>query len=183
MAGNPKSGRARRHAGVEEGQETISGACLCGAVEIEVDVPVFWAWHDHSEQSRRAHGAAYATYVGCWKSKVRIARGEKAIATYEDAERRHVRSFCSRCGSPVMFARGRAPKMVNIPRAMFMGRTGRETKYHVAHEQMQDWAYLGAPVGPVKGYPGLMMEKARKRPPGAAWLPPLRRRGRVELVT
>ena len=31
---------------------TISGQCLCGAVEIDVDVPVFWAWHDHSAASR-----------------------------------------------------------------------------------------------------------------------------------
>jgi hypothetical protein len=76
--------------------ETVSGACLCGGVEIEIDMPAFWAWHDHSEASRRAHGAAYATYAGCWKSKVRIARGEKLVSTFEDAERKHVRSVSAR---------------------------------------------------------------------------------------
>ena len=40
----------------------VSARCLCGAVELEVAVPVFWAWHDHSAATRRAHGAAYATY-------------------------------------------------------------------------------------------------------------------------
>ena len=39
----------------------VSGRCLCGAVELEIDFPAFWAWHDHSAASRRAHGAAYAT--------------------------------------------------------------------------------------------------------------------------
>jgi len=144
--------------------ETISGACLCGGVEVEVDVPVFWAWHDHSAASRRAHGAAYATYAGCWKSKVRIAKGEELIARYEDSERGQVRSFCSRCGTPVMFTRKRSPKWVNIPRALFAERTGREAKYHVAIEELQDWAYLGAAVGPLKGYPGVSVEKARKPP-------------------
>jgi len=43
----------------------VFGRCLCGAVELEIDFPAFWAWHDHSAASRRAHGAAYATYVGC----------------------------------------------------------------------------------------------------------------------
>lgn len=143
---------------------TIAGACLCGAVEIETDMPVFWAWHDHSAATRRAHGAAYATYVGCWKSKVRITKGAGKVATFEDTERRHVRSFCSVCGSPVMFARGRSPKMVNIPRALFAGRTGREAKYHIAIEELRDWAYLGAPVGLLKGYPGVTVEKARKKP-------------------
>ena len=26
----------------------VSGRCLCGAVELEIDFPAFWAWHDHS---------------------------------------------------------------------------------------------------------------------------------------
>lgn len=142
--------------------ETISGACLCGGVVIETDMPVFWAWHDHSDASRRAHGAAYATYVGCWKSKVRIAKGDKLIAHYEDPERGDIRSFCSRCGSPVLYARKRSPKWMNIPRALFSDRTGREAKYHVAIEELQDWAYLGLPVGPLKGYPGVTVEKTRK---------------------
>ena len=141
---------------------TTSGKCLCGAVEVEIDVPVFWAWHDHSAPTRLAHGAAYATYVGCWKSKVRIVRGENLVSRFADAERGHVRSFCSRCGSPVMFERGRSPKMVNLPRALFAARTGRESKYHVAIGEMRDWVYLGAPVGPLKGYPGVTVEKGKR---------------------
>jgi hypothetical protein len=42
----------------------VSGRCLCGAVELEIDFPAFCAWHDHSAASRRAHGAVYATYIG-----------------------------------------------------------------------------------------------------------------------
>jgi hypothetical protein len=26
----------------------VSGRCLCGAVELKIDFPAFWAWHDHS---------------------------------------------------------------------------------------------------------------------------------------
>ncbi|MEQ1783618.1 MAG: GFA family protein [Hyphomonadaceae bacterium] len=141
---------------------TTSGTCLCGGVEVDIDTPVFWAWHDHSAPTRLAHGAAYATYVGCWKSKVRIVRGEELVSRFADTERGHVRSFCSRCGSPVMFERGRSPKMVNLPRALFAGRTGRESKYHVAIGEMRDWVYLGAPVGPLKGYPGVTVEKGKR---------------------
>lgn len=142
--------------------EAISAACLCGGVEIETDAPVFWVWHDHSAASRRAHGAAYATYAGCWTSKVRVAKGETLLSRFADEARGQVRTFCSRCGTPVMFMRASSPKWVNIPRALFAGRTGREAKYHVAIDELQDWAYLGAPVGPLKGYPGVSVEKARK---------------------
>lgn len=146
--------------------EVAELACLCGAIGLEVDLPVFWAWHDHSAGSRVAHGAAYATYAGCWRSKVRVARGEAVLARFVDEARGQVRAFCSRCGTPMMFTRASSPKWVNVPRALFAGRTGREAKYHVAIEELRDWAYLGAPVGPLKGYPGVTVEKARKRDRG-----------------
>jgi hypothetical protein len=63
----------------------VSGRCLCGAVELEIDFPAFWAWHDHSAASRRAHGAAYATYIGCWRKHARVPKGRRSIARFEDA--------------------------------------------------------------------------------------------------
>jgi hypothetical protein len=54
-----------------------TGRCLCGKVAFEIDVPARWAWHDHSAASRRAHGAAYATYVGSWRKRFRITKGEQ----------------------------------------------------------------------------------------------------------
>lgn len=33
------------------------------------------------------------------------------------------------------------PHMINIPRALFAGRTGREPRYHMAVEELQDRAY------------------------------------------
>lgn len=162
---SPKPPRRRARAAV-----TISGTCLCGVVAIETDAPLLWAWHEHSEASRPVHGAAYATYVGCWKSKVRVTGGEGVLARFDDLKRRQVRSFRALCGTPMMFTRGGSPKWVNIPRALFGARTGREVKYHVAIEQLQDWAYLGAPVGPLKGYPGVSIEKVRKAKPARGGL-------------
>ena len=110
----------------------VSGRCLCGAVKLEIDFPAFWAWHDHSTASRPAHGAAYATYIGCWRKHARVAKGRRSIARFEDATTESTRSFCSRCGTPLLYERKRSPHMVNIPRALFTGRTGREPRYHVA---------------------------------------------------
>src|SRR3954453_13061516 len=61
------------------------GQCLCGSVCFEIDVPARWAWHDHSAESRRAHGAAYATYDGSWRKRFRITKGEREIVRYEHA--------------------------------------------------------------------------------------------------
>jgi hypothetical protein len=56
--------------------------------------------------------------------------------------------------------------MVNIPRALFSGRTGREHRYHMAIEELQDWAYTGNRLVPLRGYPDIVWErpKSRRRP-------------------
>jgi hypothetical protein len=143
--------------------EKAAGRCLCGAVEIEIDIPAFWAWHDHSRNSQRAQGCAYATYLGCWRSKVRIAQGSKSVSRYEDAKTRTVRSFCAKCGTPLLYERAHAPKMVNIPRALFETRTGREPRYHLSVEEAPEWEYHGATLAPLKGYPGVLQERSRRK--------------------
>ena len=153
----PEPKRAPRSAVQAQGQ------CVCGAVRFEIDVPAVWAWHDHSAASRHAQGCAYATYVGSWKSRFRWLAGEDLLGRYEDAERRTTRSFCRRCGAPVAYERARAPKMINIPRALFASRTGREPRYHLNLGEQADWAWLGEPLGPLKGYPGVMWERPGRK--------------------
>jgi hypothetical protein len=139
------------------------GSCVCGAVRFEIDVPAVWAWHDHSAASRHAQGAAYATYVGSWKSRFRMLAGEAHVSRWEDAERGTVRSFCARCGTPLFYERPGSPKMINIPRALFTSRTGREPRYHMSLDEQADWIWLGEPLMPLKGYPGVMIERPRKK--------------------
>src|SRR6516165_853298 len=155
--------RVSQRAAANVSGRQVSGRCLCGAVELEIDFPAFWAWHDHSEASRRAHGAAYATYIGCWRKRARVAKGRRSIARFEDAKTASTRSFCSRCGTPLLYERKSSPHMVNIPRALFTGRTGREPRYHVAIEELQDWAYTGKRLVPLKAYPGVVWERPKSR--------------------
>jgi hypothetical protein len=142
----------------------VAGQCLCGAVKFEIDAPAFWAWHDHTRASRLAHGAAYATYVGSWRKRFRFTEGADEVARYEDKTTRSVRSFCRRCGTPVTYERARSRNMVNIPRALFAGRTGREPLYHIGIDEQQEWIYLGEPLRALKGYPGVVWSRpARKK--------------------
>ena len=102
------------------------GACVCGAVRFEIDVPAVWAWHDHGPASRHAQGCAYATYVGRRKSRFRLLAGEDHVTRYEDPDLGTTRSFCARCGTPLFHERARS-------------------------------------LGPLKGYPGVMIERPRSK--------------------
>ena len=140
-----------------------AGQCACGAVRLEIDVPARWAWHDHSAASRLAQGCAYATDVGSWRSRFRGLTGRASIGRYEDVAAGTARSFCKRCGTPLFYERARSPTMVNIPRALFETRTGREPRYHMSLHEAADWMYRGEPLAPLKGYPGVMWERPRKK--------------------
>jgi len=142
---------------------TAEGACVCGAVRVEIVVPAVWAWHDHSAVSRHAQGCAYATYVGSWKSRFQVTAGAEHLTRYEDEATGSARSFCARCGTPVIYERARSPKMVNLPRALFDGRTGREPRYHMFLTEAADWTYLGEALAPLKGYPGVMWERPKRK--------------------
>jgi hypothetical protein len=122
-----------------------------------------WAWHDHSAASRHAQGSAYATYVGSWKSRFRLLEGADDLTRFEDPATGTARSFCARCGTPLFYERPRAPKMINIPRAAFTERTGREPRYHMFLGEAADWTYLGETLAPLKGYPGVMWERPKRR--------------------
>lgn len=141
----------------------VAGQCTCGRVRLEFDFPAFWAWHDHSRATQHAHGAAYATYVGVWRSRLRIVAGIDRIARFEDRSRQTTRSFCASCGTPLLFERAGSRRMVNLPRALFETRTGREPRYHLALEESPDWAYRGEPLGPLKGHRGVLRTRPRKK--------------------
>jgi hypothetical protein len=141
----------------------VKGHCRCGAVGFEIDFPARWAWHDHSRATRQAHGAAYATYVGSWRKRFRIVKGEADIARHEDKAAKTVRGFCKMCGTPLFYERARSPHMVNIPRALFESRTGRQPLYHIGIEEMQEWTYAGEPLVPLTGFPGVVWQRSKKQ--------------------
>ena len=142
-ASKPKTGKASA--------VQAAGQCVCGAVKFEIDVPAVWAWHDHSAASRRAHGSAYVTYVGSWRSRFRLLEGQSSISRYEDADAGTTRSFCTGCGTPLFYERPRAPKIVNIPRPLFAGRTGREPRYHLALGETAGLGLSGRAAGAPEG--------------------------------
>jgi hypothetical protein len=144
--------------------EPVPGQCLCGEVRIEIDFPARWAWHDHTPASRHAHGAAYATYVGSWRRRFRILQGQSKITQFQDAASGATRSFCARCGTPICYERARSPHMVNVPRALFKSRTGRQARYHIGIEQMPEWTYLGERLVPLKGFPGVVWDRSKRKP-------------------
>ncbi len=66
-------------------------------------------------------------------------------------------------GSHMIYERAHSPHMVNIPRALFHSCTGRQLLYHGGIEELQDRAYAGERLVPLKGFPGVVWERSGKK--------------------
>ena len=76
-----------------------SGACLCGETAFEIDGGFESFFLCHCDYCRKDTGSAHAANLFSTTAKLRWLRGENKAKTFNLKSTRHVRSFCSRCGS------------------------------------------------------------------------------------
>jgi hypothetical protein len=76
---------------------TLAGKCLCGSIEYEVKDEFVYALNCHCSNCRRATGAAFKSFAGLPRDKLRVLRGADALLIYGDESTHDAR--CGRCGS------------------------------------------------------------------------------------
>lgn len=79
------------------------GSCLCGSVQYSVDKLERKMAHCHCTMCRKFHGAAFATYGEVRADNFHWINGEDKLKDYV-AENGTKRTFCSICGSSLIFA-------------------------------------------------------------------------------
>jgi hypothetical protein len=89
-------------------EDPIHGRCLCGAVVYEIQPPVRFCAHCHCTMCRRAAGAPLVTWAGIPRDRFRVLQGRELLTRYPSSPGA-ARSFCSRCGSQLLFESERWP--------------------------------------------------------------------------
>jgi hypothetical protein len=82
-------------------------------VQIEVTLPSIECTHCHCSNCRRAHGAAFVTFVGFPTDQFRVSSGDDRRVRYL-TETGATRSFCSVCGSTLTYESPRWPGEVHV---------------------------------------------------------------------
>ncbi|WP_111265906.1 GFA family protein [Marilutibacter maris] len=123
-------------------QTTAAGSCLCGRVRFLVRMPVKWVAHCHCTRCRRAHGAAFVTWVGMEEARVGIEDPEGALR-WHVAVGGGQRGFCSHCGSPMLFKGERWPGELHIARALFTDALEQLPQAHAYYDTHVDWFEVG----------------------------------------
>ena len=122
--------------------ESPQGSCLCGAVRFTAAMPSRWVAHCHCTSCRRAHGAAFVTWVGLDEANVSIEDTGGVLRWNESSPGAH-RSFCSVCGSPMFFKGARWPGETHVARALIDGPVDREPQVHANYDSHVSWVTLG----------------------------------------
>ena len=116
------------------------GSCLCGDVGFTLAFPSKWVAHCHCSLCRRAHGAAFVTWIGMHADDVTIDDPQARLRWYPSSPGAE-RGFCTRCGSTLFFRSGRWPGELHVARAN-VDAADRLPQAHAYWPQHVDWVAL-----------------------------------------
>ena len=118
--------------------DSVTGACLCGAVSFRVTPPTLFCAHCHCSMCRRNHGASYVTWFGIARDRLAFEAGEDVLVRHRSSEH-GTRSFCGRCGSSLFCESTRQPDHVDVVLASLDGPIDRAPAMHVYFDSRADW--------------------------------------------
>ncbi|MDF1548033.1 MAG: GFA family protein [Bacteroidales bacterium] len=76
-----------------------TGGCLCGEIAFEIDGNFESFYLCHCERCRKDTGSAFAANLFSSSASLRWLKGENKVKTYQLKSTRHIKSFCTNCGS------------------------------------------------------------------------------------
>lgn len=121
---------------------TVTGDCLCGAIQFEVSLPSLWCAHCHCSQCQRYHGAPLVTWVGFPDKVFKLTRGDDELRWYQSSALAQ-RGFCGSCGSSFLFRSQQWPDEIHISLTNFHAGIDRAPQVHVYYDTHVPWLQLG----------------------------------------
>jgi hypothetical protein len=116
----------------------IQGSCLCGEVRYEIAGGLRSITHCHCCMCRKAHGAAFASYAEAAVADLHVTHGSELITRRRSSDAAQ-RSFCSRCGSNLLFEGDEAPKIVYVAAGGFDSELQLRPSSHIWVGSKAEW--------------------------------------------
>ncbi|WP_373491613.1 GFA family protein [Parasphingorhabdus sp.] len=132
----------------------ITGHCLCGAVNYEIEGDLQMCGVCHCKNCQRQAGSAYSVLFAISDDQIKLS-GD--LTTYEDhAESGNVvhRHFCGTCGSPVKTTLPTQPGMTYIKAGTLDDTEILRPQIHFWTGSKQPWVEIDANVAQIEGNPG-----------------------------
>jgi hypothetical protein len=116
----------------------IRGSCLCGEIRYEIAGEIHDMQNCHCSMCQKAHGAAFATYAGVDPHDLHFTQGAELISHYQSSSEAK-RSFCSRCGSNLLFEPTATPNEAWIAAGGFDSEPRERPGHHIFVASKASW--------------------------------------------
>jgi hypothetical protein len=130
----------------------FEGSCLCGEVRYRAIGPLGRMGHCHCVDCRKAHGAAFATFVDVVRERLVMLRGEGLMRRHR-ARSGSVRAFCGDCGSLLTWERDEDPGTVSVAVGTFDTPPDRAPEYHIFVRSKLPWIEIRDGLPQFAAYP------------------------------
>jgi hypothetical protein len=121
------------------------GRCHCGAVRFVATFPSRFCAHCHCESCRRAHGAAFVTWVGFRAEQVSVSQGADLLRAHESSPGTS-RKFCGLCGTKLFFESTKWPGETHVTLAAFDDPVDRPPTGHAFADEHVAWLPFEVPA-------------------------------------
>uniref|UniRef100_A0A486XUF1 Gfa-like protein n=1 Tax=Rheinheimera sp. BAL341 TaxID=1708203 RepID=A0A486XUF1_9GAMM len=119
------------------------GACLCGAVEVEINGPISNIIHCHCSLCRKSSGTAFATNGFVQSTDFAIVKGAEQLSRFAFKPGR-LRHFCRNCGSPVYSSNELDPERIRVRLGILTTDISERPFSHNFYSSKANWEDLDA---------------------------------------
>jgi hypothetical protein len=116
----------------------VKGSCLCGAVRYEVTTALGEMHHCHCGMCRKAHGAAFSSFIQTDAKGVRYTNGAEMVRSYQSSPP-ITRTFCGTCGANLTFAFAQMPNVIWVSAGTIDGDPGVRASGHMFVSSKAPW--------------------------------------------
>lgn len=133
--------------------DPVTGQCLCGAVKFCISGEFERFFLCHCARCRKDTGSAHSANLFSSTAKISWLSGEENIKTFRLSGSRHVKSFCSECGSALPFSHANDGVLV-VPAGSLDSPVAIRPDAHICVSSRADWDNDLASIERIDGLPG-----------------------------
>lgn len=130
-----------------------SGQCLCGAVKFRISGEFESFFLCHCARCRKDSGSAHSANLFSSTAKITWLSGRENIKEFRLAGSRHVKCFCTECGSALPFSQSNDGVLV-VPAGALDSRIGIRPNAHICFSSRASWDNDLASLQRIDGLPG-----------------------------
>ncbi len=130
---------------------TITGGCVCGAVQFSVQDEFMHFFLCHCEQCRKMTGSAHASNLFTRIDNIQWLKGESSVRRYDHPTRTFSQAFCLHCGSGLPFV-SKSGKALIVPAGSLDSEPAKTPEAQIFCAEQTEWHKAGMQSPKFRGF-------------------------------